>query len=64
MKKENSELIQVITFLVVVLAQVFLAMRYYTREDMVGTAVFAVVAVLALAAAFGHFLAWRELRRK
>ena len=64
MRKETIELIQVITFLLVVAAQVFLASRYYTREDMIGTAVFAIVAVLALAAAFGHFLAWRVVRKK
>jgi hypothetical protein len=60
MKKKTSELIQTVTFLFVVLAQLFLASRYYTREDIVGTAIFLIVAVLAGIAAFGHFIAWRK----
>jgi hypothetical protein len=63
MNKKTSELIQTITFVVIVLGQLFLASRYYTRDDMVGTAVFLIVAVLAGIAAFGHFIAWRKAKK-
>jgi Zn-dependent protease with chaperone function len=63
MEKKSSELIQTIIFTIIASAQVFLASRYYSREDVVGTVVFFIVAVLAGIAAFGHFLAWRQIRQ-
>jgi len=62
MKKKTSELVQTVTFVLVVLAQLFLASRYYTRDDTVGTIIFLIVAVLAGIAAFGHFIAWRKAK--
>jgi len=63
LEKKTSELVQTAIFAVIVIGQVFLAFRYYSRNDTVGMAIFAVVAVLAAVAAFGHFLAWREVRK-
>jgi hypothetical protein len=60
MKKKTSELIQTVTFLFIVLGQLFLASRYYIRDDTIGTAIFLAVAILAGVAAFGHFIAWRK----
>ena len=61
--KKTSELVQTVIFLIIVLGQLFLAFRYYSRNDTVGMAIFAVVAVLAAVAAFGHFLEWRKTKR-
>ena len=63
MNKKTSELAQTIIFLVIVIGQIFLAIRYYTRDDTVGMIIFAVVAILAGIAALGHFIAWREVKK-
>ncbi|MBN1941418.1 MAG: hypothetical protein JW772_04520 [Candidatus Diapherotrites archaeon] len=60
MEKKKSELFQTAIFLIIFAGQVFLAMRYSAREDTVGMIIFAVVAVLAAVAAFGHFLEWKK----
>ena len=62
MEKKTSELLQTIIFAVIAIAQLFLASRYYSRDDMVGTVIFFIVAVLAGIAAFGHFIAWRKAK--
>jgi len=62
MRKKSSELVQTVFFTIIVLAQIFLASRYYSREDLIGTVIFSIVAILAGVAAFGHFLAWRQIR--
>lgn len=59
---KKTELVQTIIFVVIVLGQLFLASRYYTREDTVGMIIFLIVAVLAGVAAFGHFIAWRKAK--
>ena len=64
MDKESSELIQTIIFTIIALAQVFLVSRYYSRDDLIGTAIFLIVAVLAGIAAFGHFFAWRQTKKE
>ena len=62
MKKKTSELVQTVLFVIIVLGQLFLVSRYYSREDLVGTVIFLVVAVLAGIAAFGHFIAWKKAK--
>ena len=64
MEKKSSELVQTIIFTIIASAQIFLASRYYSREDVIGTIIFFIVAVLAGLAAFGHFLAWRQIRQE
>jgi hypothetical protein len=61
MEKKTSEMVQVLIFAVIVIGQLFLAYRYSAREDLVGTIIFAVVAILAAVAAFGHLIEWRKL---
>ena len=63
MRKEKSELLQVLIFLVICLGNLFLFFRYMSREDVVGASIFIIVVVLSGIAAFGHFLAWREVRK-
>lgn len=60
MEKKRSELVQSMIFLVIFLGNLFLAIRYYSRDDMLGTALFVVVVLAAGIAAFGHFLEWRR----
>ena len=60
MEKKTSELLQVLIFAIIFIGQVFLATRYYSRDDIVGMGIFAIVAVLAGIATFGHFLEWRK----
>ena len=64
MNKTKTELVQVVIFAVIVLGQLFLASRYYSREDTIGTTIFGIVALLALIAAIGHFIEWRKARSK
>ena len=61
MDKKSSEFAQTVLFVIIVCGQIFLASRYYSRDDLVGMTIFAIVAVLAGIAAFGHFFAWRRL---
>ena len=63
MRKQNSELLQVVAFLVICLGNLFLFFRYMYREDMIGAFIFILVVVLSGIAAFGHLLAWREVRK-
>jgi hypothetical protein len=62
MERKKSELLQTLMFTVICLGNLFLASRYYSREDWVGMAIFAVVVVLSAVAVFGHFAAWRGAR--
>lgn len=64
MNKKDAELVQTIIFTVIVLGQLFLVSRYYSRDDTVGTLIFLAIAILSGVAAFGHFLAWREARKQ
>jgi len=64
MKKKSSELVQTIIFTIIASAQLFLVSRYYSREDLVGTVIFLIVAVLAGIAAVGHLLAYRQIRHE
>ena len=64
MKKETSELLQTIIFVIIVLGQLFLVSRYYSRNDIVGMVIFLIVAILASIAAFGHFVAWRKAKKE
>ncbi|MBU0636261.1 hypothetical protein KKE06_04510 [Candidatus Micrarchaeota archaeon] len=64
MEKKKLELIQTIIFAVIVLGQLFLLSRYYSRGDMVGTVIFLVVAVLAGIACIGHFLEWKKISKQ
>jgi hypothetical protein len=64
MEKESSELVQTIIFTVIASAQIFLVSRYYSRDDLIGTTIFLIIAVLAGIAAFGHLLAWRQIRKE
>lgn len=64
MEKKTSELVQTMIFAVIASAQVFLASSYYSREDWAGTVIFLIVAVLAGVAAFGHLLAYRQVRQE
>jgi uncharacterized membrane protein YeiH len=63
MDKKSSELVQTVIFVVIASAQVFLASRYYSRDDSVGMTIFLIVGILAGLAAFGHFFAWRQLSK-
>ena len=63
MDKKSSELVQTIIFVIIASAQVFLASRYYSRDDFIGMTIFIIVAILAGIAAFGHFFAWRRLSK-
>ncbi len=60
MDKKRSELVQTLIFAVICLGNLFLATRYYSREDWVGMAIFILVVVLSAVAVFGHFIAWRK----
>lgn len=60
MDKGKSEILQTAIFAAIFAGQVFLASRYYSRNDTIGMALFAIVAVLAAVAALGHFLEWRK----
>jgi len=62
MEKTKSELLQTAIFTVIFLGQLFLATRYYSREDCIGMALFALVAVLAAIAAAGHFIEWKKAK--
>jgi hypothetical protein len=61
MNKKSSELAQTAFFAAIVVGQIFLASRYYSKDDFIGMMIFAIVAVLSGIAAFGHFFAWRKL---
>ena len=61
MERKTSELIQIAVFLVIAIGNIFLASRYYPRGDLVGTAIFSIVVVLALVAAVGHIIEWKKL---
>lgn len=63
MNKVKAEILQTIFFVIIVLGQVFLASRYYTRDDIIGMIIFSVVAILAGIAAFGHFIAWKKAKK-
>ena len=63
MDKKKSEFLQALLFLVIVAVQIFLANRYYSRDDVVGMTIFCIVAILAGVAAFGHFIEWRKARK-
>jgi hypothetical protein len=60
--KKKSEMVQIAIFGVIFAGQVFLVTRYYPRGDMVGVALFSIVAVLSAVAAFGHFLEWKKAK--
>ena len=60
MEKKKSEILQALIFLVIFLGNLFLATRYYSRDDVVGTVLFAIVVVAAGIAMLGHFLEWRK----
>ena len=60
MEKKSSELLQTLIFAVIALGNLFLATRYYSREDLIGLAIFSLVVFLAGVAAVGHFLEWRK----
>jgi uncharacterized protein (DUF486 family) len=60
MEKKKSELLQSLIFLVIFLGNLFLATRYYTREDILGTSLFIIVVIASGIASFGHFLEWRK----
>ena len=62
MEKKKSELLQTLIFLVIFLGNLFLATRYYSRDDWVGMSIFAVVVVASGIAALGHFLEWRKAK--
>jgi hypothetical protein len=62
MEKKRSELLQTLIFTVICLGNLFLATRYYSREDWVGMAIFILVVVLSAVAAFGHFTAWKKVK--
>ncbi len=62
MEKKRSELLQVLIFTVICLGNLFLAARYYSREDWVGIAIFILVVVLSAVAAFGHFIEWKKVK--
>jgi len=62
MEKKNSELFQILIFLVIFLGNLFLATRYYSREDILGTALFIIVVIASCIAALGHFIEWRKVR--
>ena len=63
MDKAKAEILQILFFVIIVLGQLFLVSRYYTRNDMIGTAIFLLVAILAGIAAFGHFIAWKKAKK-
>jgi len=63
MDKKSSEFAQTVLFGIIVFGQIFLANRYYSRDDLIGMTIFIIVAVLAGIAAFGHFFAWRNLSK-
>jgi FtsH-binding integral membrane protein len=63
MNKKSSEFVQTVLFVIIAFGQIFLAIRYYSRDDTIGMAFFITIAVLAGIAAFGHFLAWRRLSK-
>jgi small basic protein len=60
MERKRSELAQASIFLVIFLGNLFLATRYYSRNDMIGMAIFSVVVVLSGIAMFGHLIEWRK----
>ena len=60
MNRKSSELIQALVFLVIFLGNLFLASRYYSRDDMVGVGIFALVVILSGIAMIGHFIEWRK----
>jgi len=60
MDKVKSELVQAAIFLIIFFGQIFLVSRYYSRDDLVGTAIFALVAVLSGIALAGHLIEWRK----
>lgn len=60
MDNKTSELVQTLIFTVICLGNLFLATRYYSREDWVGMSIFVLVVVLSAIAAFGHLLEWRK----
>ena len=62
MKKTKSELLQTLIFLVILFGNLFLATRYWSREDVLGASLFAIVMILSAVAAFGHFLEWRKAK--
>ena len=63
MNKKSAEFVQTVLFVIIVFVQIFLAVRYYSRDDTIGMAFFIIVAVLAGIAAFGHFFAWTRLSK-
>jgi hypothetical protein len=60
MHKKTSELVQIVIFLVIFAGNLFLASRYYSRDDWVGMTLFAVVVIAAGIAVIGHFIEWRK----
>ena len=62
MEKKTSHLIQIIIFSVIAITNLFLAIRYSSRDDVVGMIFFSIIVILSSVAAIGHFLAWREVR--
>ena len=60
MEKKKSEIVQALVFLVIFLGNLFLATRYYSRDDLTGTAIFVLVVVASGIASFGHFIEWRK----
>ncbi|MBU1930799.1 hypothetical protein KJ972_04785 [Candidatus Micrarchaeota archaeon] len=64
MEKKKAEIIQTIIFAVIVVGQLFLLSRYYSRGDTVGVVIFLVVAVLAGIASTGHFLEWKKIPKQ
>jgi len=60
MEKKKSELFQTIIFLIIFAGNLFLASRYYSRDDWIGMVLFAVVVIAAGIAAVGHFIEWRK----
>jgi len=63
MEKKTSHLLQIIVFSVIALANLFLAIRYSSRDDVVGMIFFSIVVILSSVAVFGHFLAWIKVRK-
>jgi len=61
MNKKSSELVQVLVFAVIAVGNLFLASRYFHRDDIIGAAIFSLVVILAFVALIGHIIEWKRL---
>ncbi len=62
MERKSSEILQALIFLGIFIGNIFLASRYWAREDVIGTSIFVLVFIASGVAFFGHFMEWWKVR--